>query len=301
VSTEIPDISERTAPATSTELLAAIREPWINFRLAAAAIGVERLETRSSSGWTYKEMLAHVSAWHGITARRLRQMRATNAPVDPPEIDDEDAFNARAAAAAKDRSVDDVLDELDRSAQALTAEIEPLTDEQVRANDGWAARIVAGNTYGHYAGHQAELMAAVPRTRRALEARVDEGWRRFRQLVETADLERTTSSGWSGKAVVAHAAHWLEHLEPELRRRLAGQRGPAPDVDAENAKSAADAEGMPAAQLVWRLDAAHGELLRTLASIPPDDEVPFLAIRAIAGETYDHFREHYRELAEIRR
>jgi len=58
---------------------------------------------------------------------------------------------------------------------------------------------------------------------------------------------------------------------------------------------------MSCAQLIWRLDAAHGELMRVLREVAADAEVPFLAIRAVAGETYDHFREHYQELGEIRR
>ena len=290
-----------SAPATAKELLAAIREPWINFRLAAAAIGEEGLGVKIGSGWTFKEMLAHVAAWHGITARRLREMRACGAPVDPPEIADADAFNARAAEAAGARTVEEVLEALDASAQALTVEIELLTDAQIAAADHWAAAVVASNTFEHYDEHRHELMAAVPRTRSALEGRVDAGWRRFRTLVEAADLDRTTSSGWTGKAVVAHAAHWLEHLGPELRLRLNGQRGPAPDIQAENAKSAEEARGMSCAQLIWRLDAAHGELMGVLREVAADAEVPFLAIRAVAGETYDHFREHYQELGEIRR
>jgi hypothetical protein len=289
------------APATSKELLAAIREPWINFRLAAAAIGVDSLDARTSAGWTYKEMLAHIAAWHGITARRLREMRTTNAPVDPPEINDADAFNARAAESAATRTVEEVLDELDASAQALTAEIELLTDERIVAHDSWAAAVVASNTYEHYAEHRDELMAAVPRTRRALQARVEAGWRPFRARVAAADLERTTSSGWTGMAVVAHAAHWLEHLGPELGRRLNGQRGPVPNIQAENANSAEEAKGASGAELVARLDAAYSGLGRTLEEVPPDADVPFLAIRVVAGETYDHFREHLRELEEIAR
>src|SRR5919199_350996 len=107
-------------------------------------------------------------------------------------------LNFRLADAAARRSAEDVLDELDASYEALRAELERLTPSQLAAEDGWARHVVSGNSFDHYAEHRNELMTAVPRTSRELRAKVEAGWRRFRDLVAGADLERTTSAGWTG-------------------------------------------------------------------------------------------------------
>jgi len=41
-------------------------------------------------------------------------------------------------------------------------EVSSLTDEQLAANEGWAASIIAGNSYDHYAEHLRDLEPARP-------------------------------------------------------------------------------------------------------------------------------------------
>ena len=47
---------------------------------------------------------------------------------------------------------------LQESFRRLRRQIAQLTDEHLAAADAWAARTIAGNTYGHYQEHAADVM-----------------------------------------------------------------------------------------------------------------------------------------------
>jgi len=46
---------------------------------------------------------------------------------------------------------------LDDSFRKLRREVARLTDDQLVAHDAWAATIIAGNSFGHYEEHLADL------------------------------------------------------------------------------------------------------------------------------------------------
>ena len=46
---------------------------------------------------------------------------------------------------------------MEESYRRLRREVARLTNEQVAANDSWAAAIIAANTYGHYGEHMPDL------------------------------------------------------------------------------------------------------------------------------------------------
>jgi hypothetical protein len=99
-------------------------------------------------------MLAHIVAWHDLTSDRLIGYATSDAPV---EVDEEDVVNARAARAAEGRTTGEILLSLDESFRRLRREVARLSSDQVAANEGWAARVIAGNTFGHYVDHLADL------------------------------------------------------------------------------------------------------------------------------------------------
>ena len=280
---------------TSKDALARVDGAWTTFRLAIAAMGAEALATKTSSGWTRHALVAHVAAWHRNAAERLAAFASSGAPAPGPQESD-DEFNARAVAAAQSKSADAVLGELDASFDALRTEIASLGDGDLAAHDGWAAEVVRLNTYEHYEEHHAEIWAAVPRTPRALRATIEPAWTRFRSLARAADVERELGEGWTVKGMLAHVAYWMEVLPKELPVRLQGRRTPASDFDAENLRIAADAAALDRDAILARLDAGYHATMRALDALPPDDEIDFLAIRLVAGETFEHFREHRRDL-----
>ena len=46
-------------------------------------------------------------------------------------------------------------------------------------------------------------------------------------------LAEKTPAGWTYKGMLGHVANWMEKIPAEMPNRLAGRRGPTPDVDAD--------------------------------------------------------------------
>jgi hypothetical protein len=282
---------------TGKELAMAVNAGWINFRLALMSLGASGLDATTSTGWTYKALAQHVAGWEDNAAKRLARLRetgefaASGVTTDP--------FNAEMAERANTRSGADVLADLDAAHTRLVAEVEQLTPAQIRANDGWAIAVTAGDSYGHYAEHHTELFAAVPKRPAQLLERMREGWRPFRRAVGRVGLRPLsdkTKAGWTGKALLSHLGFWLETLEEALPERLAGRRGPIRNIQAENDREAAGADTRTAHEVVKRLDDAYKKVVETVSALPPDDDVHFMAVRLIAGESYGHFAEHLPEI-----
>lgn len=132
---------------------------WEEFHRRVHQLPRERLEHPVAQGeWTRKQMLGHVWTWHDLTTHRLAIFVETGAPNGPDE--DTDVVNERAARAAGGRTTGEILGELDESYRRLRREVLRLTDAQLEAHDGWATAIIAGNSYGHYEEHLADLGVA---------------------------------------------------------------------------------------------------------------------------------------------
>lgn len=282
---------------TGKDLAMAVNAGWINFRLALMSLGAAGLDATTSTGWTYKALAQHVAGWEDLAAKRLARLRETGEFAASGVTTD--AFNAEMAARASARSGADVLADLDAAHTKLVAEVEKLTPEQIRANDSWAIAVTAGDSYGHYAEHYTELFAAVPKRPAQLLERMREGWRPFRRALSRVGLRPLrdkTTAGWTGKALLAHLGFWLETLDEALPERLAGRRGPIRNVQAENDRETAAADACSAHEVVKRLDHGYEKVVETVSALPPDEDVHFMAIRLIAGESYGHFAEHLPEI-----
>jgi len=282
---------------TAKDLAMTVNAGWINFRLALTSLGSAGLDATTQAGWTYKALAQHVTGWEDLTVTRLARLRESGEFATSGV--ETDAFNAEMAERARDRTAADVLADLDAAHTRLVAEIEKLTPEQIHANDDWAIGVIAGNSYGHYAEHHTELFAAVPKRPAQLLERMREGWRPFRRALSRVGLRPLrdkTTAGWTGKALLSHLGFWLETLDEALPERLAGRRGPIRNVQAENDRESAAADARPAHEVVKRLDTAYKKVVATVKALPSDEDVHFMAIRLIAGESYGHFAEH---LAEI--
>jgi hypothetical protein len=280
------------------DLLALVQTSWTPFRLAIGAIGLPSLEEKTSTGWTYKDLVAHTAAWEDRTATRLATFRESGGNA-LPGIDDTDEFNAAVVERTRGRDAREVLGELDAAHARIVGEIGKLTTQQIHPSDDWVIAVVAGNTYGHYADHLDEIFASVPKRPDALLEKMREGWRPFRRAVNRLGLSAlsdTTPSGWTYKAMISHVANWMEKLAGEMPNRLAGRRGPFPDVDAENAREAEASKSRSAHEAVERLHAAYKGVADLVTALPADRDIDFLAVRLVVGETYGHFVEHGAEI-----
>jgi uncharacterized damage-inducible protein DinB len=150
-----------TDPLTVHDTLAKMDEGWGTFHDQVTALPSERLELHiGEGGWTRKQMLAHIATWHDLTVDRLGRFADSGEPAELGE--EEDAINARAARAAEGRTSGEVLLAMSDSYRRFRREVSSLTDEQLAAHEGWAASIIAGNSYDHYTEHLRDLEPARP-------------------------------------------------------------------------------------------------------------------------------------------
>ncbi len=284
------------ATKTGLELAQAAEKAWVPFRLAIMSLGLAGLEATTPAGWTFKDLVAHVTAWSDLTIKRLAQYRATGETLGSGAEADE--INAEVVARTRGRDPREVLDEMDTSIGKLFEDITKLDDKQLHENDDWAIAIVAGNTYGHFAEHHTEVFDAVPRRPAQLVEKMREGWRPFRRALSRlglAPLSDLTRAGWTHKAMLSHLAYWMEVVPDELPARLEGRRSNSVDGQPENDRETKESAARSAHDTVARLDAAYKSTV-DLTTALPDRDIHFMAIRLIAGETYGHFLEHLYEI-----
>jgi hypothetical protein len=140
---------------TVPQALARMDEGWAVFTRLLSEFPAEHLDERISSGWSRKQMLAHIAAWHDLTSDGLAEFARDGEKHDVAENDD--VVNARVARAAEGRTTGEVRDWLDASFRRLRRQVAQLSDEQLAANGGWAASFIAGSSYDHYPAHADDL------------------------------------------------------------------------------------------------------------------------------------------------
>jgi len=155
-------MSTTTDEPTVREALDRMDRGWAEFRRRVHDLPGEQLGVRLGEGaWTRKQMLGHISTWHDLTVDRLSRFAESDEPNGTEEH--EDVINARAAHAAEGRTTGEILMNLDDSFRRLRREVSRLSDAQLVAHDNWAVAIIAGNSFGHYADHVADLDASATR------------------------------------------------------------------------------------------------------------------------------------------
>jgi hypothetical protein len=128
-----------TENASRDRLLAHIRSErawWANL---VAEIGEERMTEPGPMGaWTFKDLAAHLLGWRERTIARLEA--AADGRPEPPapwpaELDDDDTINAWIQERSQDRSVREVLDDMDRSYERLASAVAALPERLVTDPD----------------------------------------------------------------------------------------------------------------------------------------------------------------------
>jgi hypothetical protein len=148
-------------PQTMREIFARVDSGWLQFLSSASSFPSERMDEHlSEGGWTRKQMLAHISAWHDTAHDRLGEMILSGKPSERSY--DADPFNARVARQAIGRTAGEVLKEMEMTFNRLRRQLGRLTDQQLQADDGWAARLIASETYEHYLEHAPDVYLPPP-------------------------------------------------------------------------------------------------------------------------------------------
>jgi len=156
-----PAVGPNAPPLTMREMFARVEPAFAEFRGAAYRYPAEHMNDRiGEEGWTRKQMLAHVAAWHDLTTDRLIKAGMTGQPVALDR--DQEAINAAAARVAIGKTAGEVLKDVEATYARLRRQMLRMTDADLRLGDGWAAERIASNTYDHYAEHLADLVPPVP-------------------------------------------------------------------------------------------------------------------------------------------
>ena len=144
---------------TKDELLAAAAQAYRGFHEALRGLTEDQMTDRWLGTWSVKDIVAHMSGWHREMVPLLERLARGERPVpEGVSYDDADAWNATFAAAARDRSVADVLLEFDRSHEAFMRAA--LAVPAARYQPGKTAwRIVDLNSAHHYQEHGDQIQA----------------------------------------------------------------------------------------------------------------------------------------------
>ncbi len=158
-------------PPTVQDVLESTEREWTALQASFSDLDDSQMTVAGAEGWSVKDELAHVAAWaRGLAAlvRKERRYPPMGLPEDaaPNKVGIEN-INQRIFERNRDRSLDEVLAELEAAHLDALSAVSELSDEdllrpfddyqpQDRRPDGhipilW---LIAGNTYGHYAEHR---------------------------------------------------------------------------------------------------------------------------------------------------
>ena len=148
------------------EELARIRAELLD---AIAGLDEAALDRRSVVGeWSIKNVLAHIAAWEAWVVQALPARLATGkTPEDfRARIQDEDRFNAEEVAEREELTPSEQLIELERTREALLAELRSLDTAAWERRGPWdtwqgtLAEYLRESLVGHEQEHLADLQSA---------------------------------------------------------------------------------------------------------------------------------------------
>ena len=157
-----------------------------------------------------------------------------------------------------------------------------------------AIRLIAGESYGHFALHLREIEPWVPKTKAEILAKFDETWADFRgrlRDVGRADLMTPTPSGWLYRDMAAHAANWMQHAVKEIESGEV-KTWNTETILAENAKAVEAHKLVGAEAMLDELDTSYKRVRETIAKLSDKDIADPRISGIVAFYTYLHWEEH---------
>ena len=247
--------SERTIERAQL-LSAATRLVAERAGLLEQLIGLEERTLTESpifDDWTVKDLLAHIAAWDRWELREMRHM-ASGEILDLTEVRDTDAFNADVVAAWRDRTLAEVLAELQEARVTWVAWLQALPDEEffrqyLFEGEDWSFPGCVEVQWRHDAEHAAQIAAwreaeglgGKTGPKAVLLAALDAGRDELLAAVALVPPEERAShpvcGEWTLKDVLGHVADWEWLGVGGLRQMAAGhvpQVGHVEDIDAWN-------------------------------------------------------------------
>ena len=156
-----------------SELLNWLQEEYQGWEAFLAQIGEAHMEQSGVAGdWSMKDMVAHLTGWNRWLVLRLQAAQRGEANPPPPwptHVQTEEDINAWIYESNRERSLREVLDEMEEVHQQLLAFIEGLPDD-VRIEREWRLvwlgdqRFPAGEFFDHFHDdHEPDIRAWLAR------------------------------------------------------------------------------------------------------------------------------------------
>jgi hypothetical protein len=161
--------NEEWIPENKNELMSAIRREWKRLMDTVDKLTVaNRMTMPDEGGWSPKDNLAHLSEWMntmmGYHMDRRPRHEVLRVPEEVTKDWDMEVINPVLYERNKDRSTEDVLDELKRTYDVLVAKLEATPFEDLmkprHADDPEKRPLlmwVLGDTSEHFAEHRATI------------------------------------------------------------------------------------------------------------------------------------------------
>ena len=156
---------EEWIPGSKAELISAIRREWKQLMDVVQKLDEQKMTTPDEGGWSPKDNLAHLSEWmnslmgYHIDKRPSHEvMRMTEEQTRDWDME---VINPVLFERNKDRSIEDVLDELKQTYEKVLAKLDAMSYEELmsprHADDPEKRPLllwVIGDTSGHFAEHR---------------------------------------------------------------------------------------------------------------------------------------------------
>lgn len=160
-------MGEQIEQLTKAELLDAIRAGRKQLEAALAQLNESQMtQPGVESNWSVKDVLAHIVAWEQRMVLWVGQALRGEVPAIPATWDEVHRLNEQSYWENRDRPLSEVLAEFQRSYPEALAVVEAAPEEDLMNPErfGWRegvplARVVAANTWWHYAEHIESIQA----------------------------------------------------------------------------------------------------------------------------------------------
>jgi hypothetical protein len=163
---------EEWIPGSKEELMADIRREWKRLMEVVAKLDEQKMMTADEGGWSPKDNLAHLSEWmnsmmgYHIDKRPAHEvMRLTEEQTRDWDME---VINPVLFERNKDRSIEDVMDELKQTYEKVLAKLDAMSYEDLmkprHADDPEKRPLlmwVIGDTSGHFAEHREVIERAL--------------------------------------------------------------------------------------------------------------------------------------------
>jgi len=156
---------EEWIPGSKAELISAIKREWKKLMDVVAKLDEQKMTTPDEGGWSPKDNLAHLSEWMnsmmGYHIDRRPPHEVMRMTEEQTRDWDMEVINPVLFERNKDRSIEDVLDELKQTYEKVLAKLDAMSFDDLmaprHAQDPEKRPLlmwVIGDTSGHFAEHR---------------------------------------------------------------------------------------------------------------------------------------------------